>query len=288
MDGIRVSQAPEWAVEYPVIVSGHANGTVRFWKLLPKQLSKSRSTSGGFEERGAEEREDEKLALDLIFACKRSHEAAVTSISFSGDGHQMLTGDADGMVIKWGKDRKSAGNHGPKWLHRASRPDGRRVDHHLLRSLTVHHMRTERGEAEGSSKLITSDFGAPDVYVLVCRLAQATQMTFDNKTLNTTTAHSDTSSETKWETRRTFAQFAELQLLLQRHGGVATATLPPKKPNVFIPGHSEDQDGERERQEGLATFVTDCLGQCTIRQAAILCAFIQAPDALYDISHLQQ
>lgn len=55
---------------------------------------------------GSQTRE-EKLALELIFVCTRTHEAAVTAISFSADGHQMFTGDARGTVIMWGKDRKS-------------------------------------------------------------------------------------------------------------------------------------------------------------------------------------
>jgi hypothetical protein len=49
--------------------------------------------------------EDEKLALELIVMCDRSHEAAVTSISFSPDGYLMFTGDAAGAVLMWGKDR---------------------------------------------------------------------------------------------------------------------------------------------------------------------------------------
>ena len=87
-----------------------------------------------------------------------------------------------------------------------------------------------------------------------------------------------------WQIRRTYAQFSELQLLLQRHGGVTSATLPPKKTSTFITGQSEDDVGERERHHRLAVFVMACLRQCTARQAAILCAFIQAPDDLYKVS----
>ena len=83
---------------------------MRFWRLLPKKLAKVASATQGDSRKatgdGAQHRE-EKLALDLIFACTRTHEAAVTAISFSADGHQMFTGDARGSVIMWGKDRKS-------------------------------------------------------------------------------------------------------------------------------------------------------------------------------------
>jgi WD40 repeat protein len=101
-----IEQAPEWAVEYPVIVSGHANGAMRFWRLLPKKLAKAAPTEGGVLGDGSQNRE-EKLALELIFVCTRTHEAAVTAVSFSADGQQMFTGDSRGTVIMWGKDRKS-------------------------------------------------------------------------------------------------------------------------------------------------------------------------------------
>ena len=92
-------------------------------------------------------------------------------------------------------------------------------------------------------------------------------------------------SDLTWEARRSFAQFAELQLLLQRHGGVASASLPPKKPSALMAGREAlDHSAERDRQQGLALFLSACLQQCTARQTAILCAFVQAPDSLYQLS----
>merc|ERR1712205_64076 len=91
----------------------------------------------------------------------------------------------------------------------------------------------------GTKVLITSfdDLaGATDLYVLRCCLPRPMSLEKD--------AHDSVPSppDMIWETRRTFAQFAELQLLLQRHGGVASATLPPKKPSPFMPVHSEDHE----------------------------------------------
>ncbi len=173
-----------------------------------------------------------------------------------------------------------------------------RVDERLLHCISVQHVRTERCEralgeggaklitslaqGEGGAKLITSldDFaGSTDLYVLRCCLPRPVSLEkVPHDSMGSPPA------DMIWETRRTFAQFAELQLLLHRHGGVASATLPPKKPSAFRPGQSEDPEGERERQQGLATFVSACLSQCTVRQAAVLCAFIQAPNALYELS----
>lgn len=198
----------------------------------------------------------------------------------------MLTGDAEGTVNVWGRDKKSTASR-PKWLVAAPRPSGStRLDERLLRCISVKPIRVERSEAEGG-KLISSDFSGPaEFYVMACLLASRELpacMTRGQQGLTPSLAE-EVPKDITWETRRTFAQFAELHVVLQRHGGVAGAVLPPKKPSVFMTGSSEDQSGERERQEGLACFLTVCLRQCTVRQAAVLCAFIEAPDPLYDLA----
>ena len=51
-----------------------------------------------------------------------------------------------------------------------------RVDERLLQAVSVEYLRTERAEAEGGAKLmptVTTDFGAPDLYVLACRSPKA-------------------------------------------------------------------------------------------------------------------
>ena len=49
-----------------------------------------------------------------------------------------------------------------------------RVDERLLQAVSVEYLRTERAEAEGGAKLMpTTDFGAPDLYVLACRFPKA-------------------------------------------------------------------------------------------------------------------
>lgn len=253
---------------------------------MPKKLSHAQAFSDRASRAECAECEqgEEKLALQLVLACKRSHAAAVTSISFSADGHQMLTGDAQGTVNIWGRDKRSNASYGPKWLAAALRPDGRmaRLDERLLRCITVEPIRVERSEAEGG-KLISSDFSGPaEVYVMACLFA--------GRELPACMARGQqgqdevSPEDIRWETRRTFAQFAELRVVLQRHGGVAAAMLPPKKSTVFMTGQSDDQSSERERQQGLASFLIACLRQCTVRQAAILCAFIEAPDPLYQLS----
>ena len=279
--GARMVRAPEWAVEHPVIVSGHANGAVRFWRLLPKALCKGKASPDGAGASGGGICEavpgEEKLALDLIFACNQSHQRAVTCISFSADGHQMLTGDAGGTVMLWGKDRKTAAaSHCPKWLLDASRAVGRApgADARLLRGIVAEHTVIERAEAEGGAMLVPNDF-APDVYVFSLRLSRPRALELVNA--DAPPAPSDIS----WTLARTYAQFLELHLLLQRHGGVASAVLPPKKPSAFS---MAGRDSEDERHQGLASFISACLRQCTVRQAAILCAFIQAPEAVYELS----
>ena len=277
-------------MEHPVLVSGHASGAIRFWKLVPKELAKACAQAGDAAGGGCArgKQDEEKLALQIMLSCTRSHAAAVTSIAFSADGHQMLTGDAQGIVNLWGRDRGSRAGHEPKWLAAAPRLDGRlvRLDERILQCMLVEPVRVERSEADGGK--LVGDFGGPtQVFVMACCLAGRARPACSSEGPQQPGPTQDpvaAPSDIKWETRRTFAQFAELHVLLQRHGGVTTAMLPPKKPTAFMTGHTEDHSADLERQQGLASFLTECLRQCTARQAAILCAFVQAPSTLHALS----
>lgn len=96
-------------MEYPIIVSGHADGGIRFWRLIPHRMPKVRRSGQGWKARFCQ---DQLLTLELVSECDRSHKGAVTCVAFTTDNPPIMhTGDSSGMVVQWGKLSR-------KWLHR--------------------------------------------------------------------------------------------------------------------------------------------------------------------------
>jgi len=102
--------APDWSVEYPTIVSGHADGCIRFWRLVPTRMPNVKRWGKGWRQISSHCGQ----TLEFVTLCARSHNSPVTSISFSSDSPPslMFTGGEQGGIVQWGRmpsDRRPTG-----------------------------------------------------------------------------------------------------------------------------------------------------------------------------------